>query len=315
MTLGRGARLKLDTCDLLFDIELAGQGPLPAFPGTTLRGAFGFALKNIVCHMSHRKCDACLLRMRCAYPVVFEGIPPADRRIMRKYPNVPQPFVLLVDQTPPPSPDSARTLAFGIRLFGPAVDLYPFIAYAVIRMAQQGLGRDRIPGCVRRISDGRGTIYRDGDEGLQPPAGRVLNIEDRIWPASRIRLSTVTPLRLRVDGHQTARPAFADLFRAVLRRVRILNEFYGREPLTAETGPLFDELAASRTVEDAFVPRTIPRFSSRQQARMDIGGLTGYIIVELPEGHLRNWLEAAEILHIGKAASFGLGRIKCEELP
>jgi len=305
--------VQLGTCDLLFEIELAGDGPLPAFQGTTLRGALGFALKEIVCHMSHRRCEQCLLRTRCAYPVVFEGIPPADRSIMRKYPNVPQPFVLLVNPAPPAS-QAPRTISFGLRLFGPAADLYPFAAYAVIRMAERGLGRDRIPGRVRRISDGRETIYRDGDEGLRPPQGRLLTIEDRVWPASRVRLSTVTPLRLRVDGHQTVRPAFADIFRAIVRRVRILNGFYGREPLNVEVGPLFDEVAASRTVEAVWAPRTITRFSSRQQARMDIGGLMGHMVIELPPGRLRNWLDAAETLHIGKAASFGLGRILCEEL-
>jgi hypothetical protein len=66
---------------------------LPAFSGSTLRGAFGFALKRAVCVMSHRDCPRCLVRSRCIYPYVFETSAPADSKLAHQQ-NAPHPFTL-----------------------------------------------------------------------------------------------------------------------------------------------------------------------------------------------------------------------------
>lgn len=45
---------------------------LPPFLGSTLRGAFGHALKAISCSMPHGDCGRCFLVERCLYPRFFE---------------------------------------------------------------------------------------------------------------------------------------------------------------------------------------------------------------------------------------------------
>ena len=55
----------------------------------------------------------------------------------------------------------------------------------------------------------------------------------------------------------------------------------------------------------------LPRMSHRQQAFMDFDGLVGHIVFE---GRLKRLLPlalAAELLHIGQKATFGLGKIRC----
>jgi hypothetical protein len=70
---------------------------LPPFLGSTLRGAFGHALKEAVCVMSHRRCDGCLVASRCIYPYVFETPVPPDIPQLRGQNQAPHPFIL----TPP----------------------------------------------------------------------------------------------------------------------------------------------------------------------------------------------------------------------
>jgi hypothetical protein len=70
---------------------------LPAFLGSTLRGAFGHALKEAVCMMEHRDCGRCLLAERCPYPYLFETPTPPDLPLLRGQQQAPRPFVL----TPP----------------------------------------------------------------------------------------------------------------------------------------------------------------------------------------------------------------------
>src|SRR5436853_2366756 len=67
---------------------------LPAFLGSTLRGAFGHALKDAVCLMSHRDCSHCLVADRCIYPYLFETPAPTDLPQLRGQQQAPHPFIL-----------------------------------------------------------------------------------------------------------------------------------------------------------------------------------------------------------------------------
>jgi hypothetical protein len=70
---------------------------LPIFLGSTLRGAFGHALKKAVCVMNHRNCERCLVTERCLYPYLFETSAPSDAPLLRGQQQAPHPFIL----TPP----------------------------------------------------------------------------------------------------------------------------------------------------------------------------------------------------------------------
>lgn len=72
---------------------------LPAFLGSTLRGAFGHALKQAVCVMPHRDCEHCMVADRCIYPYLFETPPPPDLSLLRGQQRAPHPFILS-----PPNP-------------------------------------------------------------------------------------------------------------------------------------------------------------------------------------------------------------------
>jgi hypothetical protein len=70
---------------------------LPAFLGSTLRGAFGHALKDAVCVMPHRNCDRCMVMDRCLYPYLFETPPPEHASQLKGQQQAPHPFILTPD--------------------------------------------------------------------------------------------------------------------------------------------------------------------------------------------------------------------------
>jgi hypothetical protein len=78
-------------------LRAAEPASLPVFLGSTLRGAFGRALKDAVCVVAHRNCDRCLLYDRCIYPYLFETPAPAGVPQLRGQTQAPHPFIL----TPP----------------------------------------------------------------------------------------------------------------------------------------------------------------------------------------------------------------------
>jgi hypothetical protein len=76
-------------------LRAARQAELPAFLGSTLRGAFGHALKQAVCIMQHRDCERCMVAERCIYPYLFETpVPPDAVRLLRNQKQAPRPFIL-----------------------------------------------------------------------------------------------------------------------------------------------------------------------------------------------------------------------------
>ncbi len=72
--------------------------------------------------------------------------------------------------------------------------------------------------------------------------------------------------------------------------------------------PLLDQTAALRATPH-LAWHDWERYSNRQQTKMVFGGLLGTLDLE---GDLASLLRAAEILHVGKGATFGLGRIAVE---
>ncbi|MBI3650819.1 MAG: CRISPR system precrRNA processing endoribonuclease RAMP protein Cas6 [Acidobacteria bacterium] len=153
---------------------------LPPFLGSTLRGAFGHALKKAVCVVPHGDCERCMLSDKCIYPYLFETPPPCDFEPLRGQKNAPHPFVLIPPMLGNPirriwKPDTSTAkseanekretstpqieiifpsesrlrfnrddnLRFGLLLMGRAIEYLPYIIYAVSGMARRGLGVGR----------------------------------------------------------------------------------------------------------------------------------------------------------------------------
>ena len=319
-----GSETDTDTASCLSYVEVAvtlrmlEAGTLPPFKGATLRGAFGHHLKRLACHVEHGDCGRCLLGRRCVFPVFFEGAAPEGREILKRYPFVPQPFVLAVDATGPTEFEPEDRLTFGMRLFGPAADHLAYVAYAFMRIGESGLGRDRLRYVVERIDDGPRRLFAEGDESIAAPAARrlpPLTAEDGTG-ADQAEVTFRSPVRLRKEGHLAERIEFAHLMRSIVRRLSILTHFYGRwigPP--GEHGRVLDLANEVEIVHNDSSWIEFSRYSGRQGKRMMLGGVVGKMKVRGPLGPLLPWLRAAEIVHVGKATSFGFGRTATEVLP
>jgi hypothetical protein len=165
--------------------------------------------------------------------------------------------------------------------------------------------RRRVPFVCLSVTSSGGTT--------EAAAGRLHSVEPidlhppPVPPAVRLRITT--PLRLRLSGDLvTGRSLTVEkLIGATLRRARLL----GLE-VPAPTLPSVRELARRQTWHDPrFGWLETTRFSSRQQVRMQLGGIVGEARLDLratPDLWPLLWL--ASILHVGKGASMGFGRIE-----
>ena len=198
--------------------EVQGGGRLGDFAGTTIRGAFGLALRRLCCHMLDARCEDCVLRHRCAYGVIFEGVPPPQRTVMRKYPRVPQPFLLIVPSGSRLALRVGERFRFGIRLFGPALEMYPYVVQAVVHMLERGLGRERARLDLLEVSDGSSVVFRAGARTVRPVSRRWLAVPEVPGvPVRAVEVCFETPLRMQLAGRMVGRPSLEAVLRAAVR--------------------------------------------------------------------------------------------------
>lgn len=297
----------------LHALEPAG---LPSYKGSTLRGAFGHALRRTVCAIPEQECESCRLRAACAYTRLFEtyieGDPPP---LLRGLETAPRPYVF------EPRTD-ARTFApgdpllFDLLLLGQAVDLQAYAVLALERMAAAGLGLKRHRFALDRVE----TLAPDGTlrpvvqngratpRGLHPPA---LPRED--GPATRARLRFRTPTRIKLDHHLARSVDFRSLAFAMLRRTLELAHFHLPGAAVDWTFRAYLEQADRvRVLRSDLRWHDWERYSNRQGRKMTLGGFEGTLDLEGDLHPFAPLLRTAEIVHVGKGATFGLGKVEVE---
>jgi CRISPR-associated endoribonuclease Cas6 len=303
-------------------VTLRAEEPalLPAFHGSMLRGAFGHALRRLVCTMGpEQPCASCLLRRACAYPRIFEpfveGEPPP---FLRGIAQAVRPYVFESQGGAgllPPGGD----LKLDLLLFGQAIDLQAYALLALERMARAGLGSRRIPFRLTRVEapvpgsapgGSARTLFAEGSSFSPDPAPPVW-AEPAPLPGSRITLRFVTPLRLKVRDRFDDRPSFRTLAFNMLRRV--LELAHAHVPGAAvdwSFRPFLEQAAGVQVVDSQLVWQEHERWSNRQQTAMKLGGVVGTMVLEGDLAPFGPLLRTAEIVHVGKGATFGLGQVE-----
>lgn len=301
-----------------YRLEFAVDTPLhlPAFAGSTLRGAWGAALRKTCCMTKQPVCEGCALLATCPYASIFESRPaPGSAPGLQEFSQVPKPYVIEPPEMGERDYAAGDTLAFHIVLAGRALEHLPLILWAMVRAFRHGVGR----------GDGRAELTRvvhltdTENVVLDSPEGRLAEHTATVpKPAANgaacLALDLHTPLRLQANGRRATDEEFnaRRLLMALVRRVALLHEFHGGGALALD----FKDLArrAEAIASDKALRWIDPRrYSSRQQQHVPLGGvvgrwtLRGELTPFLPFLHLGQWV------HVGKEAAFGLGgyRLVC----
>jgi len=296
---------------------------LPAYKGSTFRGAFGVTFKRIVCVTQPDTCETCQIKDQCVYYSVFESPNPGTLPELES-PKVPHPFVLeppleQQEQFPPGS-----TLTFNLILVGNAIHYLPYFIYTFDSLGKTGgIGKGRREGqgrfqllevcddfdAARQIYNGQ-TQMMTGDFKVLTAAGLTAQLPDR--PMSRLTLQFETPTRIKHQGkyvllNNSISLNFQLLIENLYRRLFCLAFFHG-EPANEHFA--MPHAAGVTVAQNRLKWQDWERYSHRQRTRMKLGGFVGNITYT---GELAPWLpliKAGEVLHVGKATAFGLGKYR-----
>ena len=290
---------------------------LPAYTGSTLRGAFGHALRKLVCVMGpDQPCVDCLLRRTCHYTRLFEtsieGEPPA---FLAGVPTAPRPYVF-EPRAGAGDLAAGAPLEFDLLLFGQAADLASYALLAVDRMAAAGLGKGRarftLDQALAQTPEGgwsplvdQGRLRGTGTvQPLVPPRGGL--------DTPRVRLRFRTPTRLMLRGRLAEGATFRELAFLMLRRTLELAHFHLPGAVLDWTfRPYLEKANAVRIAAADLSWKDWQRYSNRQERKMTLGGFVGTLDLEGDLAPFIPLLRTAEIVHLGKGATFGLGKVEC----
>ena len=311
---------------------------LPAFSGSSLRGAFANHLRRAFCpewraeqtDPAHRaRCPAC-------YMLTLDGAA-LDTVEEARSGDIRRPYALRPPLDTPRTYQPGERLHFHMVLFGRTLAFLPYLLLTVQGMGEEaGVGL-RNPHTRRRgrfvlesvqaenpFTGQEQAVLAPGERLVQPPAIPVTDAQIRQaaqtmlarLPAqgNRLTLRFRTPVRLPQRKQLLRRPEPFPLIKHVVRRVLDLAAQHGEgRPdvmLRQDVYPFADQV---RLVEDRTRWRDVEGYSGRLGRRQKLGGLVGRATYQAEEwAPLLPWLLWGSVTQVGKNIVKGAGWYELE---
>ena len=190
----------------------------------------------------------------------------------------------------------------------------------MLEAGKKGLGSDEIRFELETITQDKSILFEREGTAIRKPLPRllseILSVEERLsYDATEsepnVVISLLAPLRIRTEGRTAQRLNFSILAKAAIRRISILNAFYGDRTLPSSeiTNHLLSLSEQVVTVADSLRPFGFDRFSGRQKRTVFLDGILGNISFRNVAPELLQMLRIVEVVGLGKSTSFGFGRI------
>ena len=199
-----------------------------------------------------------------------------------------------------------------LALFGEATRAAAYATLALLRAAEGGVGPARVALRPASVAGTAGTPRAFSEAALRD-AMQAVPLPSAPPPYGEVRLRFETPLRLRLANDLVTPARFrpAHLLGAAVRRASLLTYSQTGHPIPADFRALKAAAAPVAWIGARFGWVETRRFSTRQQARLAMGGIVGEATLDAAAlGPLWPFLWLGQTLHLGKGASMGFGRYR-----
>lgn len=292
---------------LCMEYEVDDPELLPKYLGSSWRGVLGWQMQRLCCPFGPKQtCPDCLIREQCPYHVLYElkGDLPGFR-------DAPRPYILL-----PETGAASDRQYLTITLIGRAVRTAPLLWKTVQEAARIGLGRERVGFAAHGWKEerpGQGWVDLPRAESYRHIQGGVV-LRDCLCPAPALpwAVSLNPPLRLRAQGRYMTAMDWPVFLSSLAQRLEMLSViFHHGNPLGMEGWTALKERFAGMGLraEMTIAWKDWSRYSNRQRKKVPMGGLAGEALIHDAPAELWDWLRFACLVHVGKGAVMGLGRI------
>lgn len=303
-----------------YEIELKflTQGVISAFFNNTLRGGFGYFLKKTLCLSGKDKCSDCILFDTCPYVYIFETHPPKNSKVLKKSSNICQPFVFYTHHKYGEKIQADllnNNITLYLTLFGRGIELFPYFIFALKRLGEEGLGREKIIFSVEKIFNRaqNSFIYEksDGDKIKPCVIEKIaVPITCETGKDTNVEVCLLSPTRIQKSGSVLAKPDSEIFIKTLLRRIYNIALFHCSVDIPWDYRDIIQKLSKIRILTDNTETVWTDRYSTRQNQRITMKGIIGNFTLGSFPSSMLPLLEAGEILHVGKNTGFGFGKYK-----
>ena len=282
---------------------------LPAFKGSTFRGALGHPLVRQGCWHGEAGCgeDVCERPHACVKGSLW-----MEMRGPRG--SLPQAYLVVAPPDPRRRFRAGDVLTMGVRLVGDARPWVPWVERALASIdtfGQLNAGRWR----VRKLwaEDGNQTehLLLDAGRMVLPrvlPVVQAMDVVGRLPWRTDVVLRFLAPVDVKIEGRQDIPPSGTDLLWLLVGRVHDLVTLYGGEADPVDLKP-FKALAQQvRTAKSALEQQNTRRLSSRASGAHPLRGWMGELVLGGIPAELWPFLVLGQFVHVGRNPSMGLGR-------
>ncbi len=264
---------------------------LPEFLGSTLRGAIGQAL--------HTNADA--------YRYLFN-----NRSYSKNKQDIVNPYMIVPPICETTTWHKGETLRFEVLLFGEAIRIAQDLIQALVG-STLSLGVSRHPFAFIKARHKVDQRILWENNRFYPSAARSVTLPYFSLDAVRqVRIRTCSPLRIRRNGLLLETIDFPTVMRNIAHRIEALALSYGGWVDTDVINHLQKDSETIVVIDSSLKRKEVERYSSRINGKMDFSGLMGKIQFEGDLTPFVPWLYAAQVLHIGRNTTFGMGGIEVE---
>jgi len=297
-----GAVFNLEFVRLKIRTEGLPEGAASELRASTVRGAFGKALREVACvKPSVERCLDCPLADSCPYSYVFETPIGAA---WRQYPYLPHPFVLGFSRDNPQE--------FTITLIGRGVNYLDPVLAAVEVMGRRGVGRGRAK-FRPKVFSGDKLVFERGREVSRPQRVSLGEYALRREARGEIRLKFITMARIVFRGKLLRSFSREGFIASLARRLRLLNIAHGADG--APPPFRLDELLEGfEVLGNSTYPAQYEEYSGRQGRVIRFQGFRGEVKLLVKSPLAASLLAAGEVIHVGKGTSYGFGEYEIKEV-
>ncbi len=265
---------------------------LPAYLGSTLRGALGQAL--------HRDTNA--------FNYLYN-----NRALSNNQQDIINPYVIVPPLINKTTYLEGEELNFEIYLLGDATQFSHSIINALCSAQEFGLGASRHSFALTKVTHSLDQRIIWQDDILHKVAAQSAILPYRsLSDVKQLVIRTYTPLRIRRDGVLLEKVDFPTIIRNVTHRIEAIAERYGGWVDKEEIERIQILSTEVSIIQDHLELKNMERYSTRRGEKMDLSGLMGMVRFEGELTPFVPWLYSAQILHIGRNTTFGMGRIEVE---
>lgn len=242
----------------------------------------------------------------CPYHLTFSQPLSVDPAALRRYQKPSLPFAFHIPLVSEP-PNEGDTVELCLVITGSAVNLVIDYIAALEGMLRSPAFRRRFSASLMKVEssgyDRCRTLIMVPGKGMAMDRVTTLSLQglrkSSVLAPDAVTVAIVTPMRIMAEGRPLREFSFSPFIRALCRRVSAMAYYYGGSEAELDFKWLAER---SRSVACADADITWVEWGSSWSGLLGSATFTG----DLTEYH--PFLLAGEYLHVGKGATFGLGR-------